>query len=112
MDTIFDRPDNPRVLARPPLLYGCAFVAVLVLRWLWPLPPLARSIALPVGAALLALGIGVVLWGRKAMLAAGTNIDPTLPTTAIVVSGPFQFSRNPLYVALTLVYRKRPANPS
>ena len=38
------------------------------------------------------------------MLAAGTNIDPTLPTTAMVVSGPFQFSRNPLYVALTLVY--------
>ena len=38
------------------------------------------------------------------MRATGTNVDPTLPTTAIVVSGPFRFSRNPLYLALTLVY--------
>jgi protein-S-isoprenylcysteine O-methyltransferase Ste14 len=41
---------------------------------------------------------------RGAMQVAGTNIDPTLPTTAVVASGPFHFSRNPLYVALTLVY--------
>jgi protein-S-isoprenylcysteine O-methyltransferase Ste14 len=27
-----------------------------------------------------------------------------LPTTALVAAGPFRFSRNPLYVALTLVY--------
>ena len=26
------------------------------------------------------------------------------PTTSIVTSGPFRFSRNPLYVALTLLY--------
>jgi len=38
------------------------------------------------------------------MLAAGTNIDPSLPTTALVTSGPFRFSRNPLYLALMLVY--------
>ena len=38
------------------------------------------------------------------MTAAGTNVNPTLPTTAIVSSGPFRFSRNPLYVALNLFY--------
>jgi protein-S-isoprenylcysteine O-methyltransferase Ste14 len=32
------------------------------------------------------------------------NIDPALPTTAIVTSRPFRWSRNPLHVALTLVY--------
>jgi protein-S-isoprenylcysteine O-methyltransferase Ste14 len=30
--------------------------------------------------------------------------DPLRPTTAIVTSGPFRFSRNPLYLGLTLVY--------
>ncbi len=35
---------------------------------------------------------------------AGTNVNPREPTTALVVSGPFRFSRNPLYVALTLMY--------
>ena len=38
------------------------------------------------------------------MLAAGTNVDPMLPSTAIVTSGPFRFSRNPLYLALTFLY--------
>ena len=38
------------------------------------------------------------------MQAAGTNIDPSLPTTAIVQSSPFGYSRNPLYCALTLLY--------
>jgi len=38
------------------------------------------------------------------MQAAGTNVNPSLPTTSIVTSGPFRLSRNPLYVAVTLLY--------
>ena len=38
------------------------------------------------------------------MEAAGTNINPALPATTIVSSGPFRFSRNPLYLCLTLMY--------
>ena len=33
------------------------------------------------------------------MRRAGTNISPSRPTTILVTSGPFRFSRNPLYVA-------------
>ncbi len=38
------------------------------------------------------------------MRAVGTNINPALPATTLVTSGPFRFSRNPLYSALTLLY--------
>ena len=38
------------------------------------------------------------------MHAAGTNISPLRPATAVVTTGPFRFSRNPLYLALTLLY--------
>ncbi len=38
------------------------------------------------------------------MLAAETNINPFKPTTAIVSSGPFRFTRNPLYLSVTLIY--------
>jgi len=31
-------------------------------------------------------------------------VDPSRPTTAIVTSGPFRFSRNPLYLSLTVMY--------
>jgi protein-S-isoprenylcysteine O-methyltransferase Ste14 len=35
---------------------------------------------------------------------AHTPVDPTKPTTALVTEGPFRYSRNPIYVALTLLY--------
>ena len=35
---------------------------------------------------------------------ANTNVDPTQPTTTIVTSGPFRFTRNPIYTSLTLLY--------
>jgi protein-S-isoprenylcysteine O-methyltransferase Ste14 len=96
--------DNPGVVARPPLLYGAALLVVLVLRWSWPMPLFGPGVARWPGLALVVLGIGIAIWGGRTMLAARTNVDPSLPATAIVVSGPFRFSRNPLYLALTLVY--------
>jgi protein-S-isoprenylcysteine O-methyltransferase Ste14 len=96
--------DSPGVIARPPLLYVAAFAVVLVCRWFRPMPILGRAVALWLGLALVAIGIGTAIWGRRTMQAAGTNIDPTLPAMAIVTSGPFRFSRNPLYLALTTLY--------
>ena len=40
----------------------------------------------------------------RTMRQAGTNINPTQPTTAIVVEGPFRLTRNPLYLSLTVFY--------
>jgi len=96
--------DNPGVLALPPLLYAGSFAVVLVLRWFWPMPIFHSSAGLWFGAVLIVFGVGIAVWGRRAMHAAGTNVDPALPTTTIVTSGPFRFCRNPLYGALTLIY--------
>lgn len=96
--------DNPGVVARPPLLYAVAFVIVLLLRWFAPMRIFDPAVALWLGLAFVASGIGIAIWGRRTMQAAGTNIDPSRPTTAIVDSGPFRYSRNPLYLALTLLY--------
>jgi protein-S-isoprenylcysteine O-methyltransferase Ste14 len=96
--------DNPGVVARPPLLYGGAFLVVLVFRWLWPMPIFGHVVALWPGLMFVVLGVGIAIWGRRTLQAAGTNVNPALPATAIVNSGPFRFSRNPLYLALTLLY--------
>ena len=38
------------------------------------------------------------------MSQAGTSLRTSDPTTAIVVQGPFRFSRNPIYLAATVLY--------
>ena len=96
--------DNPGVFVLPPLLYGFALVVVLALRWFWPMPIFGHAMALWSGLALIVLAIAIAIWGRRTMHAAGTNISPLRPATAIVTTGPFRFSRNPLYLALTLLY--------
>jgi protein-S-isoprenylcysteine O-methyltransferase Ste14 len=97
-------PDSPGVIAMPPFLYGAAFLLVLLCRALWPLPIGDRGSMLWPGVALVVLGVGMAAWGRRTMRAAGTNVRPSLPATAIVTTGPFRFSRNPLYCSLTLLY--------
>jgi protein-S-isoprenylcysteine O-methyltransferase Ste14 len=50
------------------------------------------------------LAVVVGLAGQQALRRAGTPILPGRTTTALVVRGPYRFSRNPLYVGLTLLY--------
>ena len=38
------------------------------------------------------------------MRRAETNVDPRKPATTVVTGGPFRFTRNPLYLSMTLIY--------
>jgi protein-S-isoprenylcysteine O-methyltransferase Ste14 len=42
--------------------------------------------------------------GDRAVRKAETNINPYEPLTTIVIEGPYRFTRNPLYLATTLIY--------
>jgi protein-S-isoprenylcysteine O-methyltransferase Ste14 len=96
--------DHADVLGRPPLLYATSLIVALLLQQFWPSQLLTGASVAWGGMYLLAADVGLVMWGRRSLLAANTAVDPSLPTRTIVTSGPFRFSRNPLYVGLTLIY--------
>lgn len=96
--------DIPGVLVWPPVLYGGAAIALLALDWLVPWPLAGHPAALWAGVLLLALGVAFNVWGSLVMRKGGTNINPALPTKALVLSGPFRLSRNPLYVAASVMF--------
>jgi protein-S-isoprenylcysteine O-methyltransferase Ste14 len=102
--TMNEPTDNPGVIARPPLLYGGALIIALLLNLPWPLPIFGDTVGRWCGLLLVVLGAGILAWGRNSLVSGGTNVDPTLPTASIVTSGPYQFSRNPLYVGLTSIF--------
>jgi len=96
--------DTAGVIAPPPLIYLTGLVIGLVLRALVPIPFLPRGLAFMLGTVLIAIAVWLSLWGVRVMHRAGTSEKTSLPTTALVTTGPFRYSRNPLYVSLTLGY--------
>jgi protein-S-isoprenylcysteine O-methyltransferase Ste14 len=98
------QPDHPGVVIFPPLLFLIAVLLMLGLHWLWPHFIGGERIVFWIGIVLIFAGPSLAIWGVLTMRKAQTNVSPYQPSTAIVASGPFGFSRNPLYVALTLLF--------
>ena len=96
--------DNPGVVAFPGALYAAAFAIAYGLNLAWPLAVLPQPAARWIGIALCVAGAALILWGIVTMRRARTNIYPGLPATALVTDGPFRFTRNPLYVALAILF--------
>jgi protein-S-isoprenylcysteine O-methyltransferase Ste14 len=96
--------DNPGVIAPPPLIYAGALAIGLLANRRYRLAFLPRGLSRVLGWPLIAGGLAVGSLGFRKMKRAGTNTDPREPTTAIVTSGPFRFTRNPLYLSMTLIY--------
>ena len=96
--------DRPGVIARPPLIYLAFLAAGLGLGYGWPAPFVADAARYSLGGALAALGVALAGLAFRRFRRAGTNVQTWQPSTARVTEGPFRFSRNPIYVALTLIY--------
>ena len=89
--------------APPPLLYLATLVIGWLLQWLFPISVLPSGIVtVAAGVVVLALGILIGFWAVSIMRRAGTSPNPTQPTTAIVTTGPFHYTRNPIYLGFTL----------
>ncbi len=96
--------DTAGVAVRPPVLYlGTLFLGGLIdLAFPAPLPDFAAR--LPTAGLALLAGLVLLTLCFVRFKAAGTNVPTWMPTTALVTTGPYRFSRNPIYLALTLVY--------
>ena len=85
----------------PPLIFLIALFIEIALG----LMPGATFIAPPwhlSGIAFIALGLSLAVWGRLRFTRAGTPVHPGEKPTALVTSGAFRFTRNPMYLGMTL----------
>jgi len=55
------------------------------------------------GGLMILLGIAVVLWAAWLFNRAGTAIKPFEESTQMIVSGPYRWSRNPIYLGLVFI---------
>lgn len=100
-------PDTAGVIAPPPLLYLGFLILGLALEFL-----MVRTQGLDMPAALRWTVVAVfALAGLAAIAAAalrfrraGTPAPPWKPATAFVAEGIYRFTRNPMYLGMTLIY--------
>jgi protein-S-isoprenylcysteine O-methyltransferase Ste14 len=85
--------------ARPPVIVLASLLLGAVLTVAWPRSFVPHALRLPVGWLLVAMAAALFLYSIKQFRMAGTPLPGNKPTTAIVRTGPYRFSRNPIYLA-------------
>lgn len=100
-------PDTAGVMIRPPVLFGGALLLGVVLETLWPVGQgllAAGWVQIATGTALVVFGAAIAASAIGRFQRAGTNIPTTMPTLALVTTGAYARSRNPIYIGLILFY--------
>jgi protein-S-isoprenylcysteine O-methyltransferase Ste14 len=89
-------------LIRPPVVYLGSIGLGLLAHLFWPVQLLPASSNVPIGALLVLAAVALFISSVRTFRKAGTPVPGNLPTTIIVRTGPYGFSRNPIYLAFTL----------
>jgi protein-S-isoprenylcysteine O-methyltransferase Ste14 len=94
--------DVPKVMMLPPTLLLLHIAAGIVLNWAVPMS-FGHAWGW-LGLVLLGAAFGITKWSRDVFKKAGTNVPPNQPAITIVKDGPYQYSRNPMYVCFLLIF--------
>ena len=75
------------------LVMGAFHLAFPIVKWLpWPYRY--------AGLVIIGLSLALILWAAWIFHRRGTGVVPFTPVTALVIEGPFRFTRNPMYVGM------------
>lgn len=96
--------DHAGVIAHPPFIYLGGVLFGFFCQLLWPLGLLGAGWRYLAGVSLIVIGFASILAAGLQFHRAGTSVPTHTPTTAVVTHGLYALSRNPIYVALTVIY--------
>jgi protein-S-isoprenylcysteine O-methyltransferase Ste14 len=95
---VLERADNPGVRIPPPLIYAAAAVGGWLLNreWNWPIG--GGTIRVALGWALFVASLSLVLTALGSFRRYRTTMLPFRPASALVDSGLYRYTRNPMYL--------------
>lgn len=89
------------------VVFGVPFLIGIGLNFVLPAviyPAAFQLVGIAIGIILFAAGFRLITAARRELARFQQPTDPGQPTTGLVTSGVFGFSRNPLYLAAVLVF--------
>jgi len=98
-------PTGPGVRLPPPVVFLTGLGLGFLLQHWFPVPIAAPGNPIPrLLGGLLALGsAALAVWAFLTFRRAHTTVRPDRPAAALITQGPFRFTRNPLYLSLSLL---------
>jgi len=101
-----DGQDHDQIVAHPPVILGIVLAVGFLIQKFYPLAIMEDPGALSkvLASALFVIAGIVMVTTTRLMLRKKIDPRPDRPTSAIVTEGFFKYSRNPLYIALVLIY--------
>ena len=96
--------DHPDVIALPPLVFLTFILIGAGLHYIWPIAILPSSGAKLLGRVIISLSLAGGAWTSRQFRRWNTSFRSDRPTTRLIQTGPFHYTRNPLYLAATTLH--------
>jgi len=90
------------VVARPPIVYLVSILVGVGINLVWPVQLFPYAVE-PLGSLLTLLAVVLFVLSVREFRKARTPIRTRKPVTAVIATGPYRFSRNPIYLSFTLL---------
>ena len=94
---------GPGVRLHPPIIYAISILTGVGLGNIWPWAMPFEIYGRAYGSCVLVIAIGIAGWALYEFHHAETDVRPDKPDSALITGGPFNYTRNPLYIVLSLV---------
>ena len=98
---------HPGVKFPPPFLFAAGFLGAWLAHRRWPiaiLPESWRGAGAAAGVIAVVMAVAILGWAFATFLRHRTAILPHRPASRVVRDGPYRWTRNPMYVSMTLTY--------
>lgn len=95
--------DSAQVKIPPPIYLLGAIIVGFVVHWFYPIELVSPALRWAIGLPVIILGLSIIIYCATLFKKAQTDIKPWEPTSQIISSGIYRFSRNPIYFSFIIV---------